>query len=148
MLKKVFIANRGEIAARIGRAAKEIGISTVSLLKEGDCPPQYLASYIDEWIEVEALGSQVYLDNERMLAYAQAAGCDSLHPGYGFLSENARFAQATTDAGLIWVGPNAEAIKLMGDKSTARELALQCKVPVLSGYDDSMAIPLISFLFW
>ena len=134
-MRKLFIANRGEIAVRIARTAKEMGIATVVGVSEADVDS--LAALIaDEHVVLgPAPAPASYLNQEAVIAAALEHGCDALHPGYGFLSENATFARKVSQAGLIWVGPHAEAIEMMGNKAQAREAARRGGVPILQGTD-------------
>lgn len=129
----VLIANRGEIAVRIIRAAQDEGLATVAVYAEADRQ----AMHVHAADEAYALGgesaSDSYLDMTKVLAAAQATGADAVHPGYGFLSENAEFAQAVIDAGLVWIGPPPEAIRLLGDKVSARQLAEKVGAPLAPG---------------
>ena len=130
---KVLIANRGEIAVRIIRAAQDEGLSTVAVYAEADRQ----AMHVQTADEAYALGgesaAESYLDMAKVLVAAQATGADAVHPGYGFLSENAEFAQAVIDAGLVWIGPPPEAIRLLGDKVSARQLAEKVGAPLAPG---------------
>ncbi|KQT82819.1 acetyl-CoA carboxylase biotin carboxylase subunit [Aurantimonas sp. Leaf443] len=132
-IRKLFVANRGEIAVRIIRAAKDLGIATVQAVSAAD-RDMLAARLADETVEVgPAHASKSYLNVESMLRAALSTGCDAVHPGYGFLSENAAFAEAVETAGLIFVGPKAETIRAMGDKAKAREIAEGAGVPVVPG---------------
>ncbi|MBL8348983.1 MAG: carbamoyl-phosphate synthase large subunit [Burkholderiaceae bacterium] len=131
-MKRLLIANRGEIAIRIARSAADLGIASVAVHSDDDARSLHVRA-CDDALALGGLGPAAYLDGERIVAAAQAAGCDAVHPGYGFLSENAQFAQACTDAGLVFVGPSPEALAVFGDKARARTLARQCGVPVLAG---------------
>ncbi len=137
IIKKLLIANRGEIARRVIRTAQRMGIETVAVYSDADAQ----ALHVREATCAVALGgntsTESYLRIDKLLAAAHAAGADAIHPGYGFLSENADFAQAVVDAGLIWVGPPAAAIHALGNKSRAKELALSRGVPCLPGYNGS-----------
>ena len=137
VIKKLLIANRGEIARRVIRTAQRMGIETVAVYSESDAQ----ALHVREATQAVALGgntsAESYLCIDKLIAAAHAAGADAVHPGYGFLSENADFAQAVVDAGMIWVGPPAAAIQALGNKSRAKELALSRGVPCLPGYNDS-----------
>ncbi|MGZ8475593.1 MAG: ATP-binding protein [Candidatus Limnocylindria bacterium] len=127
-IRTLLIANRGEIAARVARGARSLGIRVVGVTEEGD----RTQPGIDEAHPIRS-----YLDGDELLSVARLAGADALHPGYGFLAENAEFARAVAAAGLIWVGPPADAIAALGDKATARRRAAEAGVPVLLGYDGS-----------
>lgn len=132
---KLFIANRGEIAVRIARTAREMGIETVLGVSEPDAE-SLAARTADHYVVVgPAQAAASYLNQDALVAAARKQGCDAVHPGYGFLSENADFARKVADAGLTWVGPNADTIAMMGNKSLARESAAKAGVPVLRGSD-------------
>jgi acetyl/propionyl-CoA carboxylase alpha subunit len=132
MIKKLLIANRGEIAIRVARAAAEMGIASVAIFAEDDAASLHTRK-TDETRALRGKGAAAYLDIAQIVAVAREAGCDAVHPGYGFLSENADFARACAEAGLIFVGPSPETLALFGDKARARELAAKTKVPVLAG---------------
>lgn len=134
MLKKLLIANRGEIAIRIAQAAAELGIATVGIHSEDDAASLHVRR-VDEVRALSGRGAAAYLDIAGVIAAARAAGCDSLHPGYGFLSENAALARACADSGLVFVGPTPEQLELFGDKARARAHAGKNRAPVLSGTD-------------
>lgn len=146
-MKKLLIANRGEIAVRIARTAREMGIETVLVASEPDAG-SLAARRADHVVIVgPAPATASYLNHEAVIAAALESGCDAVHPGYGFLSESSTFARKVADAGLNWVGPDAAAIEMMGNKSLARESARRAGVPVLSGSDgplepeaDSLAV--------
>ena len=131
----VLIANRGEIAIRIAEAAAELGIATVGVHSEDDAQSLHVKR-VDAAVALEGRGSAAYLDIAGVVAAAKAAGCDAVHPGYGFLSENAAFARACAAAGIAFVGPTPEQLDLFGDKARARAHAQKCKVPVLPGTDE------------
>jgi geranyl-CoA carboxylase alpha subunit len=136
-MKKLLIANRGEIARRVIRSAHAMGIATVAVYAD----PDRDALHVREASSAVALGgsasAETYLRIDKLLDAARASGADAVHPGYGFLSENADFAQAVVDAGLIWVGPPAAAIRAVGSKSAAKALAAAIGVPCLPGYSGS-----------
>jgi acetyl-CoA carboxylase biotin carboxylase subunit len=139
LMKRLLVANRGEIAVRIMRTAREMGIETVAVASEPD-QDSLAARTADRVIIIgPAPASASYLNHEAVIKAALDTGCDAVHPGYGFLSENAAFARKVIEAGLIWVGPSPEAIELMGNKSKAREAAREAGVPVLRGTDGPLA---------
>ena len=133
-MKRILIANRAEIARRIIATARRMGIETVAVYSEPDAD----ALHVREATAAFALGGRTsaesYLRVDRLLEAARATGADAVHPGYGFLSEDARFAQAVQDAGLTWIGPPPAAIRALGSKSAAKALAAQHDVPCLPGY--------------
>jgi geranyl-CoA carboxylase alpha subunit len=133
-IRRLLIANRGEIARRVIRTAHRMGIATVAVYSDADAG----ALHVQEAGRSFALGgnasAETYLRIDKLLDAAHATGADAIHPGYGFLSENADFAQAVIDAGLVWVGPPPQAIRTLGNKSSAKELALSRGVPCLPGY--------------
>src|SRR5262249_44259882 len=121
-MKKLLIANRGEIAIRIARAAADMNIATVSIFSEDDANSLHNRRS-DESRALKGVGPAAYLDILQIVAAAKEGGCDAIHPGYGFLSENAAFARACETAGLVFVGPTPEALDLFGNKAAARALA-------------------------
>ena len=131
-LKRLFIANRGEIARRIALTARRLGIETV-VLTDRTPPPEYLLGIVSHFVQVANESPALYLDANFMLEQAQKAGCDSVHPGFGFLSENAEFAAKTIAMGMTWVGPNPEAITAMASKAAARIYAEKAHVPCVKG---------------
>nr|WP_218868599.1 acetyl-CoA carboxylase biotin carboxylase subunit [Pseudoclavibacter chungangensis] len=134
----MLIANRGEIAVRIIRTAKEMGIATVAVVSEADrgSNAERLA---DETVVIgPAPAGRSYLNQDAVIDAARTSGADAVHPGYGFLSENAEFAERVQREGLIWVGPNPESIELMGNKSRARQAAIAAGVPVLAGTEGAL----------
>ena len=128
----LLIANRGEIAIRIIRAAAEMGIRTVAIFPDDDAASLHTRK-ADEARRLNGAGAAAYLDGEQIIALARDAGCDAIHPGYGFLSENAAFARRCASAGITFVGPRAEMLELFGDKVQARALAERCGIPILRG---------------
>ncbi len=133
-LTRLLVANRGEIAIRILRAAAELSIETVAVYAEDDSQSLHTRKAQVAHALV-GVGAAAYLDHGQIIDVARQAGCDAIHPGYGFLSENAAFARRCAEAGLTFVGPHVEALELFGDKSRARALAASCEVPVLPGSD-------------
>jgi acetyl-CoA carboxylase biotin carboxylase subunit len=134
-IKKLLIANRGEIAVRIIRAARELGIATVQVYSKAD-KDSLAVRLADETVEIgPPQASKSYLNQAVILDAARSTGADAIHPGYGFLAENAEFAAAVEAAGLIFVGPTAQSIRLMGDKVAARKAAAAAGVPTVPGSD-------------
>jgi len=130
---KVLVANRGEIALRIVRALRDLSIPSVAVYSEVDRLSQHVR-YADEAHFIGAADArESYLNAEKIIAVAKACGADAVHPGYGFLAENADFAEACTAAGLTFIGPRPDAIRKLGDKIAARQLAEQCGIPVVPG---------------
>ena len=130
----VLIANRGEIAIRIARAATEAGIATTAIYATDDANSLHVQR-ADNAVALAGVGPAAYLDIDGVVAAAKEAGADAIHPGYGFLSENAAFAEAAAAAGLTFVGPSPAALGAFGDKANARRLAIECNVPVIPGTD-------------
>jgi acetyl-CoA carboxylase biotin carboxylase subunit len=133
VLKKVLIANRGEIAVRIIRACRELGINSVAVYSDADATAPHVLLADEAFAIGPAPSAQSYLRAEKLIEIGLLSGCDAVHPGYGFLSERAHFAQAVVDAGLIFVGPPASAINAMGDKTEARRRMQSAGVPVVPG---------------
>jgi acetyl-CoA carboxylase biotin carboxylase subunit len=132
-IRTLFVANRGEIAVRIIRAAKGLGVRTIQAVSSAD-REMLAARMADEVVEVgPPQAAKSYLNKEVLVAAAVASGADTVHPGYGFLSENADFAAMVEGAGLVFVGPRPETIRVMGDKAVAREIAARSDVPTVSG---------------
>ena len=139
MFDKILIANRGEIAIRIIRTCNRLGIGTVAVYSDADSRSlhRHLA---DEAVHIgESQSQKSYLNIDKILAAAKATGCQAVHPGYGFLSENARFAEAVAAAGMVFIGPPAAVVDLMGDKITSKELAKNAGVPVIPGHIEAIA---------
>jgi acetyl-CoA carboxylase biotin carboxylase subunit len=134
-MKKVLIANRGEIAVRIIRSCQELGLKTVAVYAKSDLDSLHV-KLADESVCVGGNAStESYLNKNNVLSAAIASGCDYLHPGYGFLSENADFASRVEDCAITWVGPKSETIEMMGDKAQARKVAKESGVPIIEGSD-------------
>ena len=132
-VESVLIANRGEIAVRIIRAARDLGLRTIAIYSELDRDSVHAGMADEAWNVGPAPAAESYLNIERILEIAKESNADAVHPGYGFLAENATFAQAVSDAGLIWVGPPASAIQMMGDKIESRLAAESAGVPGVPG---------------
>ncbi|WP_334190364.1 carboxyl transferase domain-containing protein [Noviherbaspirillum sp.] len=135
----LLIANRGEIAIRIARAAAELGIRTVAVYSEDDAASLHLRK-ADSARPLRGKGAAAYLDMDQILAAAREAGCDAVHPGYGFLSENAEFARRCAAQDLLFVGPLPETLELFGDKAQARKLAQHYRVPVVHGTEGAISV--------
>ena len=134
MIKTLLIANRGEIACRVMKTCRELGIKSVAVFSDADARAKHVRE-ADEAVHIGAAPAvESYLDGERVIEAAKATGADAIHPGYGFLSENAGFAEAVVEAGLIWVGPKPDTIRAMGLKDEAKRIAEEAGVPVLPGY--------------
>ncbi|MDA7761254.1 ATP-grasp domain-containing protein [Aquiluna sp.] len=132
-ITKVLIANRGEIAVRVIRAAKDSGIQTVAVYADGDRNAQHVRLADEAFALNGETAAETYLVIEKILSIAKRSKSNAIHPGYGFLSENADFAQAVKDAGIIWIGPEPEAISLLGDKVSARKIAESVGAPLAPG---------------
>ena len=134
MIESLLIANRGEIACRIIRTARAMGIRTVAVYSDADAKALHVRQ-ADEAVHIgPSPARDSYLVAEKIIAAAKQTGAEAVHPGYGFLSENAEFAQAVIDAGLVWVGPSPASITAMGLKNAAKKLMAAAGVPVTPGY--------------
>jgi acetyl-CoA carboxylase biotin carboxylase subunit len=133
MFQKVLIANRGEIALRVIRACKELGIATVAVYSEADRECLHVRFADDDVCIGQPPARDSYLNISRIIAAAEITGADAIHPGYGFLAENAEFAEIVRTSGIAFIGPTPDQIRQMGDKAAARELAQQLKVPTVPG---------------
>jgi acetyl/propionyl-CoA carboxylase alpha subunit/acetyl-CoA carboxylase carboxyltransferase component len=138
-LKKLLIANRGEIAIRITEAAAELGLETVAIFSEDDAKSLHVIR-ADAAQPLRGSGAAAYLDAEQIVEVARQTGCDAIHPGYGFLSENAAFARRCAAAGIVFVGPRPDLLEMFGDKVRARQVASDCGVPVLTGATHSTSL--------
>jgi 3-methylcrotonyl-CoA carboxylase alpha subunit len=131
MFRKILIANRGEIACRVIRTARRLGIATVAVYSDADANARHVA-LADEAVRIgPAPVRESYLRADVIIAAAKASGAEAIHPGYGFLSENAEFADALAEAGLVFIGPPASAIRAMGLKGAAKALMQEARVPVV-----------------
>jgi acetyl-CoA/propionyl-CoA carboxylase biotin carboxyl carrier protein len=140
-MKRLLIANRGEIAVRIIRACADHGIASVAVYSETDRDSMHAQMADSAYSLNGTTAAQTYLNIEKLIAVAKQSGADAVHPGYGFLSENANFAQAVIDAGLIWIGPPPAAIKALGDKVSARKIAAKAGAPLVAGTPDPVDSP-------
>ena len=138
MLRRVLIASRGEIALRVLRSCRELGIETVAAYSEADSEALHVQLATQAVCVGPARAADSYLNQDALLTVAKAAGCDAVHPGYGFLSENADFSDACTAAGLTFIGPSGETIRKAGNKSAAREIMRAAGVPVTPGSDGTV----------
>jgi acetyl/propionyl-CoA carboxylase alpha subunit/acetyl-CoA carboxylase carboxyltransferase component len=136
---KLLIANRGEIAIRLARAAAELGIPSVALFAEDDARALHVLR-ADEAVALTGRGAAAYLDMEQIIACAQRLGCDAIHPGYGFLSENAGFARACSAAGITFIGPSPEVLDALGDKASARQIAAEHGIPLSRGSQAAVSL--------
>ncbi|HXR65539.1 MAG TPA: biotin carboxylase N-terminal domain-containing protein, partial [Ktedonobacteraceae bacterium] len=135
MFKKILIANRGEIASRIMATCREMGIATVAIYSEADRAARHVRE-ADEAYEIgPAPASLSYLRGEKIIEIAQQSGAEAIHPGYGFLSENTAFVEACESAGIVFIGPPASAMRLMGSKIAAKQLATSVNAPTIPGYN-------------
>ena len=141
MIKKLLIANRGEIACRIIKTAKKKGIRTIAVYSQADANALHVRLADEAYLIGAAPAADSYLRTGRILSVAKEAGADAIHPGYGFLSENADFAELTHDAGMIFVGPSPAAIRAMGLKDKAKEIMSEAGVPIVPGYHGSNQTP-------
>jgi acetyl-CoA/propionyl-CoA carboxylase biotin carboxyl carrier protein len=138
-MKSVLIANRGEIAIRIARAARDHGVKSIAIYADGDRNALHVKACDEAYALSGVTATETYLNIEKIISIAKKSGAEAIHPGYGFLSENAKFAQAVIDAGLIWVGPPPAAIAALGDKVSARKIAAQVGAPLVAGTPDPVA---------
>ncbi len=138
MFEKILIANRGEIALRVIKTCKKMGIGTVAVYSEVDFRSRHVREADEACFIGEAPAAKSYLDKERVVRAALDYGCSAIHPGYGFLSENAEFVRMVEAAGLVFIGPSADAVALLGDKMASKALAIRAGVPVVPGHHDAV----------
>ncbi len=134
MLKKILIANRGEIACRVMRTAKALGMTTVAVYSDADANSQHVKMADEAYHIGPAPTKDSYLVASKILDVAKRSGADCVHPGYGFLSENDAFANACDEAGIVFIGPPTSAIEAMGSKTRAKEIMAEANVPLVPGY--------------
>jgi acetyl-CoA carboxylase, biotin carboxylase subunit len=139
LFSKILIANRGEIAVRVIRAARELGVRTVAVYSEADRLAPHVLAADEAYLIGPAPSSESYLVGERLIEVALRSGAEAIHPGYGFLSERAPFIRSVVDAGLVFIGPTAEAVEAMGDKTSARARVSEAGVPVVPGTREPLA---------
>ena len=138
MFRKILIANRGEIAVRIMRACRDLNISPIAVFSEADAAALHVRMSNEAYCIGPAAATESYLNIKKIIEVAQQASADAIHPGYGFLAENADFARAVTDAGLTFIGPTPEAMKVMGSKTSARRAAIEAGAPVVPGMTEAL----------
>lgn len=139
MFKKILVANRGKIAVRVIRAAKEMGIEAVAVYSEADKDSLHVKIADEAFCIGPATPSQSYLNIPSIISVAEVAGAEAIHPGYGFLAENSKFAEICTANGIVFIGPPIEAMDKMGDKATARKTVAKAGVPTVPGSDGTIS---------
>ena len=136
MIKKILVANRGEIAIRVMRSCREMGIESVAVYSEADRTSMHVRYADEAYLIGPAPSAESYLVIDKIIEVAKKCGADAIHPGYGFLSENAEFSDRCKKEGIIFIGPSSYAIETMGDKITARKTMQNAQVPVVPGTSD------------
>src|SRR2546423_1198751 len=139
MFRKILIANRGEIAVRIARVCRELNIAPVAVYSEADAAALHVRLADQTYLLGPAPSVESYLRIDRLVEIAKQCGAEAVHPGYGFLAENAEFARAVADAGLTFIGPSSAAMELMGSKTNARRAAIAAGAPVVPGTTEPLA---------
>ena len=140
MFSKVLVANRGEIAVRVIRALKEMGIASVAVYSEVDREAPHVRKADESYLLGPGPATESYLNVEKLLEVARQAGAEAIHPGYGFLAENAPFAKACKKAKIVFIGPPPKAIEAMGSKTKARELMKAAGVPIVPGTTEPVEV--------
>jgi acetyl-CoA/propionyl-CoA carboxylase biotin carboxyl carrier protein len=140
-LSKILVANRGEIAVRVIRACRDAGLASVAAYADPDRDAPFVRLADEAFALDGSTAGETYLAIDKLIDVARRAGADGVHPGYGFLSENADFAQAVIDADLVWIGPTPQAIRDLGDKVTARHIAMRAGAPLVPGTSDPVSGP-------
>ena len=138
MIEKILVANRGEIAIRVMSTAKKMGIKTVAIFSEADRDALHVRMADEAYLVGAAPSAQSYLRGEKVIELAKKAGAQAIHPGYGFLSENAAFSKAVEDSGLIFIGPKHHSIETMGNKLAAKEAAKAFNIPMVPGSEGAI----------
>src|SRR5277367_353934 len=141
MFKKILIANRGEIAVRVMRACRELGIASVAVYSDADRAALHVRMSDEAYAIGTAPAAKSYLRIDKIVEAAKRSGADAIHPGYGFLSENARFAQACADAGLKFIGPSPHSMEMMGSKTRSRQEMEKAGLPFVPGTSRGLASP-------
>ena len=138
MIKKILVANRGEIAIRVMRSCREMEITSIAIFSEADRTAKHVLYADEAYCVGPAASKESYLNIEKIIEVAKANHADAIHPGYGFLSENAAFARRCQEEGIIFIGPSAETMEAMGDKISARKHMIAAGVPVVPGTEEPL----------